>query len=40
VYSVYFYDSETGEQIDGMSGFSSEEEAIQSAIEQSNRYND
>jgi len=40
VYLVNLYDSETGEQIDSMSGFSSEEEAIQSAIEQANRYND
>lgn len=40
VYVVYLYDSETGEQIDSMSGFSSEEEAMQSGIEQATRYND
>jgi hypothetical protein len=39
-YCVFIYDSETKEQIDCMSGFSSEEEAIQSATEQANRYND
>ena len=40
VYAVFLYDSKTGEQIDGMSGFSSEEEAMQSGIEQAVRYND
>lgn len=40
VYAVCLYDSETGEQIDSMSGFSSEEEAMQSGIEQATRYND
>jgi hypothetical protein len=39
VYAVCLYDSETGEQIDGMSGFSSEEEAMQSGIEQAVKYN-
>lgn len=40
VYAVFLYDSETGEQIDNMSGFSSEGEAMQSGIEQAVRYND
>jgi hypothetical protein len=40
VYAVFLYDSETGESIDSMSGFSSEEEAMQSGIEQAVRYND
>ena len=39
VYAVYLYDAETEEQIDGMSGFSSEEEAMQSGIEQAVKYN-
>jgi hypothetical protein len=37
-YLVNIYDSETGELIDTMSGFSSEEEAIQSATEQATKY--
>jgi hypothetical protein len=40
VYAVYLYDAETEEQIDAMSGFSSEEEAMQSGIEQAVKYND
>ena len=40
VYAVFLYDSETGESIDSMSGLSSEEEAMQSGIEQAVRYND
>jgi hypothetical protein len=40
VYAVFLYDSETGESIDSMSGFSSEEKAMQSGIEQAVRYND
>lgn len=40
VYAVYLYDSETGELIDSMGGFSSEYEAMQSGIEQAVRYND
>jgi hypothetical protein len=37
---VFLYDSKTGEQIDAMSGFSSEEEAMQSGIEQAVKFND
>jgi hypothetical protein len=40
VYAVFLYDSKTGEQIDEMSGFSSEEEAMQSGIEQAVKFND
>jgi hypothetical protein len=39
VYAVYLYDAETEEQIDSMSAFSSEEEAMQSGIEQAVKYN-
>jgi hypothetical protein len=40
VYAVFLYDSETGELIDSMGGFSSEDEAMQSGIEQAVKYND
>ena len=38
VYASFLYDSETGELIDSMGGFSSEDEAMQSAIEVATSY--
>jgi hypothetical protein len=38
VYAAFLYDSETGELIDSMGGFSSEDEAMQSAIKVATSY--
>ena len=40
VYAAFLYDSETGELIESMGGFSSEYSAMQSGIEQAVKFND